>query len=242
VRGDRQRGREAFEQGVAAVEEDDWRGAHEAFARSYALDPNTVNAYQLAQSLHHLGRDREALEVLEVIDAGELRPPLDQTLRRDVERLRDEASESLGTLVIANPLEVQLTLRVDGRPEGAVAPGAIRLLRVDAGQHAVRIGTWETRVDVPRAGRVDLPEEGAEVAPEPTGGDVLMPREVARAAPVGTPRAERAHPRRARRVALGLTIGAVVLITLVAGLLAANGDDPSYSNDSFFGTTMALSR
>lgn len=192
------RARALFERGLAAAEAGAHADALIHFERSFELVPRASTAFNVAVQHARLGRPTAALRALDSLH--ELSPS--EADVRDAEALRGRLRASLATLVVrvAPP---SATVVVDG----AVVPGvgSERTLVLDPGARRV-----EVRADDHEASRRSITLLAGATAEERFD---LVPRVSLEAhvpAPVVEPRS-----RRARRVAIALT-----LVGVVAGAVA----------------------
>lgn len=125
--------RALFEQGVEHADQERWGEAVEYFRRSWALDERAVTAFNLAGAQLRLGRPIATLDALQdyLRFAGGRDP-------------RREAARELSELALEAIVHVDLTLdpphatlRIDGVL--AAGEGARRELRLDPGEHLLRV-------------------------------------------------------------------------------------------------------
>lgn len=183
--------RRHFEAGAAHARADRWTEALEEFRASDALLPRASTEFNVASALVRLGRDREALAVLDALDA---RTDLDAALRTDVGALRAAAEDAMRTLVVSvRPAETRI--EIDG--EVAEGEGGERSIRVDPGAHvlvASAPGRAERRLTVPADGTalaLDLDALPGVLVVEPTPADAAVAVDGAAA---GSGRTEREVP------------------------------------------------
>ncbi|MEM6956871.1 MAG: hypothetical protein AAF411_30315 [Myxococcota bacterium] len=215
---DREVGEAAFRRGLEA---EDPVLAAQYFRESYEVDPNSRNAFVLATTLHRIGRNGEALELLERLAANELAPPLDDGQLESVARLRASAEASL-VEVRVECLTGEGRVRVDGVDEGLASPESPLELRLDPGRHTIRSGVSETVV-------ATSARSASRVVLDSCGMPPLGPSEVQE--PTSRP------PRRALRNGLLVAGGVVVAVAVVLAVVLTRSDsnDLSRFEDPVFG-------
>ncbi|MBO6938561.1 MAG: hypothetical protein JJ863_26575 [Deltaproteobacteria bacterium] len=185
-----QAGEEAYQRGVAALEEGDTEGAVDAFREAFATEPNPRHALALAATYQQRGDFPAALGLYDRLlegDVGELSERQGEAVRE----ARDAAVARVVTLEVSTADDRAMTLEVDGRASGRVTADAPLLLRLDPGQHRVRgLGDDESvsetlLIDVAAGGRREVTLTLGE-APEPEADEpVVEPTEPPPARPVG---------------------------------------------------------
>lgn len=129
------RARELFTEGLGRVDQERWGEAVQLFERSWMLVERPSTAYNLAVARLRLGRPTAALEAL------------DDYLRiSDPEAEAERRAEARGLLETALAAVARVTLLVDPpaalvRVDGEVAAGegSVRELRIDPGDHVIRV-------------------------------------------------------------------------------------------------------
>lgn len=177
-----------FDAGRAHARSERWADALAEFRASDALLPRAVTEFNVASALVRLGRAREALAVLDALDA---RTDADASLRADAATLRTVARGALRTLTLS-VVPADARIEIDG--EVATATGSQRTLTLDPGEHtlvASASGHVETRVVIPAEGTtlaLSLDALPGTLAVEPTPVDASVSID---GAAVGVGRVER---------------------------------------------------
>ena len=228
-----------FSDGLQYVESEDWVQAEARFRSVLLLRASHVVAYNLASALSHLGRLKEAAELLRGIVRDASAEP---GARSAAEQLLAETEQRIGTL----------TLRVAGDSTGAVVTldgsrlelsEQILTISIDPGEHRVmverdaRLVTSET-VQIGGAAPLQvsltltLPPRivpaavarAAQPLPSPSAGSSAAG---ARTAPGGAPQRDDSDGSILESWWLWAAVGAVAAGGVAAGvLLARGGDDP----------------
>lgn len=137
--------RSLFERGAEAADAGDHATAADLFARSQALRPSPVVAFNLAQSLAALGRLVEASELL----VGVEHDATNDALREAASALRAEVAPRLAHVTVAiSPPDTDAEVRLDGTVLVAALRGAPT--PVDPGTHvatALREGVEVARAE-----------------------------------------------------------------------------------------------
>lgn len=121
-----------FRRGLELAEQNRWADALEHFRRSHARVERPSTLYNIGLALVRLGRFVEALDVLDRVlaEAG-----LPVAARQEAERLRTEASASLGEVTLSlSPADA--VVYVDGVER--VGSGPSRAIPLDPGRHVLR--------------------------------------------------------------------------------------------------------
>ena len=152
--------RARFEAGRGHARAERWADALLEFQASEALVPRAVTEFNLAATLLRLGRAREALAMVERLEA---RSDLDDRIATDVVALRAAARDAIRTLAVA-VAPASARIEVDGSViEGTGSPRAIPL---DPGPHTIVVtaaGYSEHRATL----AADAVTLGVELAPLP---------------------------------------------------------------------------
>lgn len=127
--------RESFQQGVAFTQQQRWGEAVEAFRRSRAAADRPRTAFNLALALQHLGRMREARQVLHECLAMPA-TQADAALVRDAETLLAAVRGAVATVELQVAPE-ESTVRADGELRSGT--GRERLVDLDPGRHSVNV-------------------------------------------------------------------------------------------------------
>jgi hypothetical protein len=156
-------GRRAFEQGTAAYRSGDYARALSWFREAQAVRPHPSILFNVALAEAKTGLPVEALGHLEQVFSDPETPP---DLLEVVGREREHVSSQVATVSVDNP---DVELFVDGRQ----APGAPPRLRVNPGQHQIRL-VRQGRVVVDRvvmlkpADRVEVAVASPHADPQPS--------------------------------------------------------------------------
>ncbi len=194
--------------------------ADRLFTESLERDPSVATAYNLALVKQNRGRFVDARRLFEQLLGGEFGALPRERRAVVAERLAD-ATARLAVVVVRLDAPSGGELRVDGRAEGSVVPGATVRTQVDPGTHVVVV-----RLDDGRERRIPIEvDEGDHVEHEVHFE--ALPRSATR-----------------RRWTIGLSLAAVVLAATAVGLgVGLRGDSSSQLPDPpefFAGTAEAL--
>lgn len=129
----------AFQQGVAAAQDGDWRTAHTAFAHAYELSPRPVVLFNLAAAQIQIGRLLAGEESYRrfLDDPGDPEVPTTAERRQAAESILRDLDQRIPRVRLAlTGLESNDTLELDGQ---SVAWASRREVRVDRGAHNLRL-------------------------------------------------------------------------------------------------------
>lgn len=132
-----QAGDEAYQRGVAALEEGDANRAVDAFREAFATEPNPRHALALAATYQQRGDYLAAVGLYDRLLEGEV-GELSERQSEAVREARDAAVARVVTLEVSTGDGRAMTLEVDGAASGRVTADEPLLLRLEPGQHRVR--------------------------------------------------------------------------------------------------------
>jgi tetratricopeptide (TPR) repeat protein len=185
---ERQRAKEAFDKGLAAVADGEFQTAVDSFEQAYSLRPHPVTLFNLALALEKADRLPEAWEVFEtVIDLVE-----SDAERREVRRHMRAIATKIAILEVHATPRVRLCLDGGDMPRDEDDRNRLAL---HPGEHALLLDDHELRVDLEPGDQRVLLLEDSHLWIEGRRRSPLMPAMIGTAIGTGS-------------LALGLGIGA----------------------------------
>jgi tetratricopeptide (TPR) repeat protein len=130
--------RRLYERGSAAYQAGRHAEAVDYFQQSLDLARNAGTAFELANALRFAGRPVAAVETFDGLLDGEF-GAISNAQRQEVGRLRRETLSETALVVVAIEGPSEAEVRVDGDPSGTVAARSPLEVRVDPGDHVVRV-------------------------------------------------------------------------------------------------------
>lgn len=132
--------RRLYERGSAAYQAGRHAEAVEYFQQSLDLVRNAGTAFELANALRFAGRPVRAVEVFDGLldrDYGSI----SNSQRQEVSRLRAEALSETASVVVSIEGAPEAEVRVDGDATGTVTARSPLEVRVDPGEHVLRVAS-----------------------------------------------------------------------------------------------------
>ena len=135
---DRERAKELFDRGKAAMGVGRFAEAQQSFSQSLALVPKASAAFNLAVALRGTGKPKEASAVLARLGNGDY-GPVPPEMSSQAQQLEKETRRDIGTLVVVQRGARRASVRVDGIPVGQAVDARPLLVQVNPGQRLVSV-------------------------------------------------------------------------------------------------------
>lgn len=137
--------RELFDEANARIEEDRFAEARDLYRRSLALRPHPATAFNLANALRSTGELLESERVLdELID--DRYGALDEAQREEARRIREGVRGDVARIRVraCGADASEITIAIDDREVATVAHCEWASVRLDPGEHVIRVRAAET--------------------------------------------------------------------------------------------------
>lgn len=206
---------QAFRDGAVAADELRWQDAERAFARAFELSSSPQALYMQGVALHALNRPVAARRVLRRVIELLGDDPENSDIVSEARALA-ERSESLIALLVVRPLNPAASLLVDGR---ALEVSSVEeVVEVDPGSHSLL---------VERDGHDTFVWSGEAAA----GSRTVV--EVVQSALVVDLRLPEDESRRRRRILIGTTASALLVLGATIAIVAARAATPTTLTPQF---------
>ncbi len=149
---ERDRAKELFEQGKAAMSVGRFAQAEDNFSQSLRLVPKASAAFNLAVAFRGTGKPKEASEVLARLVKGDY-GQVPREMRSQARQLAAEARRDIATLSVVQKGAPRAEVRIDGSPVGTALQGKLLSVQVNPGERLLSVSAplrkpWESRVTV----------------------------------------------------------------------------------------------